>query len=302
MDAEAREDNDAALSEMRQIVARQAEQIDDFQRRLTNEHFAGELLGALTQAAVAGTIASPVSHARLLEMIVETAAHVIGARAASLFLIDYESQQLTFEVALGEKAAEVKRFTVPLGQGIAGLVAVSGQPMAVSDASNDPRHAGDIARSVGYAPGSILCVPLFYGDAIIGVLELLDKEGGDATSFSPNDMALLGLFANQAAVAIEQSRTHRNLVALISEVLGSVQNANAPTAQTEQMRADLRNFAQSMEESPVYTHAVELARLVQEIAWQGEEELKLCHTILAGFASYLKSRPVLDFEPGAGAL
>ncbi len=80
MDAEAREDSDTDLPEMRQIVARQAEQISGLQRRLANEHFAGELLGALTQAAVAGTIASPVSHARLLEMIVETAAHVIGAR------------------------------------------------------------------------------------------------------------------------------------------------------------------------------------------------------------------------------
>ena len=43
---------------------------------------------------------------------------------------------------------------------------------------------------------------------IIGVLELLDKEG--ASSFSPADMEALGLFANQAAVSIEQSRTHRN--------------------------------------------------------------------------------------------
>src|SRR5206468_5403043 len=118
-----------------------------------------------------------VTHSRLLEMIVQTAAQVISARAASLFLINRQTQELVFEVALGQKAEDVKKFTVPLGHGIAGLVAVSGQPIAVSDASKDPRQAADIARSVGYVPQTILCVPLFYNDQIIGVLELLDKEG-----------------------------------------------------------------------------------------------------------------------------
>jgi GAF domain-containing protein len=291
------EDNSAAnaLSEAQRTVARQAEEIEQLKRSLADEHFAEDLRKALTQAAVAGTIASPVSHARLLEMIVETAASVIGARAASLFLIDYESQQLTFEVALGEKAAEVKRFTVPLGHGIAGLVAVSGQPMAISDAGNDPRQAADIAQSIGYAPGSILCVPLFYGDVIIGVLELLDKEG--APSFSPNDMALLGLFANQAAVAIEQSRTHRNLVALIGEVLASLHGGSEKNK--EEMRGGLRLFAQGLEENPAYRQAVELARLVQGIAWQGEEEVRLCHAILSSFDAYLRSRPTLNTDLGA---
>jgi hypothetical protein len=53
-----------------------------------------------------------------------------------------------------------------------------------------------------------------------------------------------------------------------------------------------------MEDSPAYRQAVELARLVQEIAWQGEAELKLCHNILSGFAEYLRSRPTLDIDTG----
>jgi sigma-B regulation protein RsbU (phosphoserine phosphatase) len=63
-------------------------------------------------------------------MIVETAARVISARAGSLFLIDAEKQELTFEVALGEKAQQVKELRVPMGDGIAGLVAAMGQPGA----------------------------------------------------------------------------------------------------------------------------------------------------------------------------
>src|SRR5829696_4934938 len=132
------------------------------------------LRDALQLTTTAGIIGSPVSHSRLLEMIVETGAHVIGARAGALFLLDEANDELTFEVAIGSRAAEVKRFRVPLGHGIAGIVAASGQAMAIKDARGDPRLASDIADSVGYVPETVLCVPLFYGDNVIGALELLD--------------------------------------------------------------------------------------------------------------------------------
>src|SRR5215207_4988032 len=150
-----------------EALARAQEEISRLRRKLADERFAEELKDALTLAAAAGEIASPVTHSRLLEMIVETAASVIPSRAAALFLLDEETEELVFEVALGSKAEEVRRFRVPLGHGIAGLVAVSGQPMAISDARSDPRQAADIAESVGYQPESILCVPLFYDEEII---------------------------------------------------------------------------------------------------------------------------------------
>jgi GAF domain-containing protein len=278
-----------ALAQARTASAQQATEIERLRRRLADEHFAEELREALTLAVAAGTLASPVSHARLLEMIVETAAHVISARAAALFLIDSESQELIFEVALGQKAHEVKKFRVPLGHGIAGLVAVSGQPIAIGDARSDPRQAADIAQAVGYQPQSILCVPLFYNDQVTGVLELLDKAG--ATGFSADDMAALGLFASQAAVAIEQSRTHRNLAALVGEVMASLAEARGELGHGLEQRA--RTFARSIEENADYRQALELAQLVREIIWQGEHELQACRTILRGFTEYLRSRPAL---------
>ncbi|MDQ3941882.1 MAG: GAF domain-containing protein [Actinomycetota bacterium] len=287
MDHEPQAEDREALARAQETIARQAEEIERLRRRLADERFAEDLREALTLAASAGTIASPVTHSRLLEMIVETAAHVIFARAAALFLVDEEAQELVFEVALGSKAEEVRKFRVPLGHGIAGLVAVSGQPMAVSDAERDPRQAADIAQSVGYTPQSILCVPLFYQDQIIGVLELLDKEG--APSFSATDMEDLGLFANQAAVAIEQSRTNRNLAALLGELLQSIGGATGGERQELQERA--RAFAERLEEDAAFSRALDLARVVQEIAHRGENELKACQEILRGFAEYLRSRP-----------
>ena len=270
-----------ALALAQETVGQQALEIEHLRRRLAEERLAEDLREALTQAASAAIIASPVSHSRLLEMIVETAANVIFARSAALFLIDEDAQELTFEVALGPKAEEVKELRVPLGQGVAGLVAVSGDPMAISDVGSDPRHDPSIGEQVDYKPQSILCVPLVYGDRIIGVLELLDKEG--APSFSADDMQDLGFFANQAAVAIEQSRASRSMAALLVEVLQGI-------GETGGVRERARSFAEHLEQDAAFGRALDLARLVQEISFQGEAELTACHKILRGFADYLRSR------------
>jgi GAF domain-containing protein len=287
MSDEAREGNEGALAAAQKTIAEQKAEIESLRGRLAHERFAEELSEVLRLAAAAGTIAAPTTHARLLEMIVETAAQVIPAQAGALFLLDEEAEELVFEVALGQKAAEVKSFRVPLGHGIAGLVAVTGQPMAVADAQQDPRQAADIAQSVGYAPRSILCVPLFYNDGVIGVLELLDKAGG--ASFGARDMEVLGMFANQAAVAIEQSRTQRSLGALIGEVLGSL--SELPDTRRQELESRGRAFADELQADQAHREMLELARLVQEISAQGDNERRACHTILQGFADYLRSRP-----------
>jgi GAF domain-containing protein len=242
----------------REDLVRAREEISGLRRRLAEERFAEELKDALTLAASAGEISSPISHSRLLEMIVQTAASVIPSRAASLFLIEEEAEELVFEVALGSKAEEVRKFRIPLGHGIAGLVAVSGQPMAISDARSDPRQAADIAQSVGYEPESILGVPLFYEEEVVGVLELLDRES--APSYSSADMATLGLFANQAAVAIEQSRARGNLAALLGEALGTA--GRVPDHRREWLAEGARSLSDRMEEDTAYQRALELAALV----------------------------------------
>jgi GAF domain-containing protein len=280
----------------REELARAWEEISGLRRRLADERFAEELRDALTLAAAAGEIFSPVSHSRLLEMIVKTAASVIPSRAAALFLIDEEAEELIFQVALGPEAEQVKNLRVPLGHGIAGLVAVSGQPMAISDAKSDPRQAADIAKSVGYEPGSILCVPLFYDEEVVGVLELLDREG--APSYSASDMTTLGLFAEQAAVAIEQSRARGNLTALLGEALGST--GGVPDHRREGLAEGARSFTEGMEEDAAYQRALELAALVHEISRAGEEEHTACRTILEGFAGYLRSRPEERDDLGLG--
>jgi len=280
----------------REDLVRAREEISGLRRRLAEERFAEELKDALTLAASAGEISAPVSHSRLLEMIVQTAANVIPSRAASLFLIDEEAEELVFEVALGSKAEEVRKFRIPLGHGIAGLVAVSGQPMAISDARSDPRQAADIAQSVGYEPECILGVPLFYEEEVVGVLELLDREG--APSYSSSDMATLGLFANQAAVAIEQSRARGNLAALLGEALRTP--GGGSDHRKEGLAEGAKSFSDRLEEDAAYQRALELAALVREISRAGAEEHAACLAILESFAGYLRSRPQDRDDLGLG--
>jgi len=247
--------------------------------------FAARLRRALELAGGVGTIGSQLSHAALLELIVATAVQVLHAEAGALLLVDEENEELVFEVAVGGRAESVKAIRVPFGHGVAGLVAMTGQPLAVSDAGRDPVSARDIAEQVGYLPTSILCVPLFYGDQIVGVLELLDKRDGGA--FTPQDTESLRLFANQAAVAIEQSRVHRSAVGLIGEVLRTA-------AEPGSVEREAAAFATRVERDPSSARALELAELVQEISRAGVEEQNACRALLESFAGYLRARRAVD--------
>ena len=267
------------------VIASQAREIAELRRQLESERLVQDLRQALTVAASAGVIAAPVAQSRLLEMIVATAAHVIKAQAASLFLVDKSRQELVFEVALGAKAEAVKKFRVPLGHGIAGLVAVTGQPMAVSAEDADTRVGADIARSIGYTPKSVLCVPLSYGDEVIGVLELLDKQ--DSPGFSVSDMESLSLFADQAAVAIEQSRNQNQLAVLVGQVLESLVAADPSMARA---RDHVREFAEALEADTSYRRAIDLAGLVHEVASRGANEARACELILRAFGDFLDAQ------------
>jgi GAF domain-containing protein len=276
------------LSEALAVIARQAQEIERLRQQHDEARLASELRAVLTRAALAGAIAAPVTHSRLLEMIVETAAQVISSQAASLFLVDEERRELVFEVALGQKAEEVRKFRIPLGHGIAGHVAATGQPTATSG-TTDPRQALEIGQSVGYIPRTILCVPLFYGDRVIGALELLDKA--DDASFTMLDMHVLGLFANMAAVAIEQSRTRDSLSAVITEMLLELSNGEQTAEQRSQLLHGLRRLANDLAADERFQQALGIVRLVEGISRGGERELAACEGLLRAFADYAAWRP-----------
>jgi putative methionine-R-sulfoxide reductase with GAF domain len=226
------------------------------------------------------------SHARLLESIVASAAQTIGARYGSLFLIDEDTQELVFEVSLRERLEELRRFRLPLGRGIAGLVAMSGQPIAVSDVPGDPRHAADIAEQTGYTPKNLLCVPLQAGDRVIGVLELLDKTGDD--SFSIGDMQVLGSFADRAAKTIEESVLHQGVLRLIRRGLRNLaEQATRPTTSPPDSDWEL---ASSPADDPAYRFHIEVGRLVLDVVERDQQVADACGAVLRSVADYARAK------------
>ena len=249
-----------------------------------NSELAEQLSRLLLAIQTCGQAVLPQTNIVLLHSIVETAARIFGAAAASIALVDEQAQTLEFKVAVGKGNTSVVGMSMPINKGIAGYVAMTGQPIAVSNVQQDARFAQDFAANTGYIPSSILATPLLSGERVIGVMEVLDKVSAD--SFSLQDMELLGIFANQAALAINQSQQYDRLGEAI--VLGLKRLAAGDlTASSAEILGTLEKFNTDM---PGAEDLLALADLFNQISLLGSSERRACLKILAAFAEYSRSK------------
>ncbi|GIV18279.1 MAG: signal transduction histidine kinase [Armatimonadota bacterium] len=152
----------------------------------------------------------------LLDLITRKAAEVMEAQACSLMLLDEDEQVLAIRSSYGLPETVIEQARVPWGQGIAGRVAASGEPMLILDPRTDPRLAGedvpyreDIAAS--------LCVPLRDGHGqVMGVLNIHRRK--PAPLFTEQDMRLFSVFAMQAASAIKNAQLYSDLKHRVNEL------------------------------------------------------------------------------------
>lgn len=120
---------------------------------------------------------------------------LFDAAACSCARATADGSALTFVAADGAGAAQVLGVEVPVGQGLVGWAAMSGQPVAVRDVRHDARFARDIAESTGYVPTAVLAAPFFdQAGEVLGVLEILDP-GIEVSGDWP--LAVLGTLASQ---------------------------------------------------------------------------------------------------------
>ena len=96
---------------------------------------------------------------------------------------------------------------IPSSTGIAGWVLSSRTPLVLEDVQSDPRFAREVAAKTGFVPKGLMAVPLLDEERVLGVLQVLDRPQRER--FSLQEMELLGLFANQAAIALSLLRTAR---------------------------------------------------------------------------------------------
>ena len=173
----------------------------------------------LRAAVAAGVIGAEDAHRALLRSIVEVARAIFSAKASSIFLLDEETDELVFEAVSGEGEEHLVGMRIPSGTGIAGWVVSTRQPLVIDDLQNDPRHARAVAEKTGYVPNSLMAVPLLNEERSLGVLQVLDRH---KSRFTLQQMDLLGLFANQAAIALDLLQRARRAKQAVEQTNGDV--------------------------------------------------------------------------------
>jgi diguanylate cyclase (GGDEF)-like protein len=139
---------------------------------------------------------------RVIELIMAKIQQLIPSEAWSMLMVDEERQELTFELALGEKGKDVASFRVKMGEGIAGWVAQTGRPAIVNDAAHDPRFARRFDTQTHFHTRSILCAPLTSRGRTIGVVQVINRVGG---KFTRDDLKILLTLVEPCAIAIENA-------------------------------------------------------------------------------------------------
>lgn len=158
---------------------------------------------------IANAISLTLDLQKLLEKVMDITKSVMGAEACSVLLLDKNTGELVFTVALGEKGEEVKEFRIKPGQGIAGWVLEHGEPLLVPDVKTDGRFYKAVDDKTGFETRSMIAVPLYVKEKIVGVIEVINKVSG--SPFNEGDKETLATMASQIAVALDNARMAEDL-------------------------------------------------------------------------------------------
>lgn len=230
---------------------------------------------SLDAAAVADALnvaLAPVG-ADLVAWTARTARAVFGAAACSIALLSDDGSELVFTTSSGG-SPDITGLRLPAGDGIAGWVATTGQPLAVDDLERDPRFAASFANSTGYTPQAILAAPIELDDRLLGVMEVLDRDS--ARAGADEDLTLLTLFGRQAAVALDAAARGRRIGALLLRSLARVDEST--------------DLPQALRTNGVEDGLGQVAAAFAELAGLGPREQALASTLLSSVAGFARAR------------
>jgi signal transduction protein with GAF and PtsI domain len=184
---------------------------------------------------------------------------MFGAAACSCALAAGDGGELEFVAADGAGAEHIVGVRLPVSRGIAGFVALSGQPMAIGDVASDERFARDVAEATEFVPTSILAAPLLDDEGeTIGVLEVLDPA-------RPDDESRLG---SQRGTVAELSA-----LTVVAASMASVVRLSRLLEATADVPAD-----------------AELLAALAQLTSGDPEGARLAREVLVALASYARGR------------
>lgn len=161
-----------------------------------------------------GQATDRVELGRLLDIITEKAARVMGAHACSLMKVNAETNALAIAASYGLSEEVVFMAHRAMGEGIAGRVAETGEPMLIAEGQSDPRLTGLPLRP---EIGSSIIVPMRdESGSTLGVLSISRRR--PSPSFTRTDLRLFSVFASQAALAINNKQLYDDLNRHVKEL------------------------------------------------------------------------------------
>lgn len=152
-------------------------------------------------------INSSIEADSLFNSILSVARAELGVERGTLYFVDEARREIWSKVAEG---LDVREIRLPVGRGLAGTVAATGEPVILHDAYADPRFDRSLDQTTGYHTRSMLCVPIRNRERrVVGVLQLLNKESG---SFGDADLEFLDAMSDHMAIAMENATLHLAIV------------------------------------------------------------------------------------------
>lgn len=158
----------------------------------------------------------------LLVYILESAMRLVECESSSLLLVHAADATLRFEVALGPKGVECQGIPVVQEGSIAGWVVQNNKSLIIDDVPNDSRFYSAVQDKTGYITKTMIAVPMRVQNKCIGVIELLNKKGGN--SFNYSDLEIIELLSNQASIAYQNADTYlqaRNEIRVLQDTIAS---------------------------------------------------------------------------------
>lgn len=134
-----------------------------------------------------------------LERMVDLCSQAVDAERCTVYVADHARGEIRSTVA--QRAGMEIR--LPIGRGLAGHVALTGETINVPDAYADPRFDRSVDVLTGFRTLNILAVPVWGQDGrTVGVIQVLNKRSG---SFERHDQMLLERIAEASRTVLEQA-------------------------------------------------------------------------------------------------